>query len=319
MEVPHSMTAEAELYDLPVADIDPNPENPRQIFRPAADERLAESIDTSGVLVPVYVYRKDDKYVLIDGERRWRQAQHLGLETIPALVRAAAPEATENIVEMFNIHLVRAQWEDMPTAIALGKVIDRTKVTDLDELKKLTGLSKEKIKDYQLILDLPKRYQDAIREGLPMNFFVELEENVIRPLARQRPVLYSQFTADTIRDSFLAKRDAGNLPDIVDLRKMRPIIKQAADDAGGLESESRLDAVVKDLISNPARSIDETFTDVALAAVELDRLAAAARSMISAVDRLIRVTEGSADDRTQLRSVVAETLDALATRAQALE
>ena len=310
----------AELRDILVSEIDANPENPRQVFKPADDERLAESIDSSGVLVPVYLYQVDDRYVLIDGERRWRQALHLGLERIPALVRETPPEPTENIVEMFNIHLVRAQWDDMPTALALSKVMERTQVTDLDELKRLTGLSKEKIKDYQLILDLPERYQDTIRDGVPMNFFVELEENVLRPLARQRPQLAAQFTADRIRDGFLAKREAGNLPDVVGgLRKMRPIIKQAADDAGAPESDTPLDEVVRELIEDPGRSVEDTFTEVALAAVELDRLATAARSLIQAVDRLLKVTETSDDERAQLRGVVTSTIDALASRAQALE
>lgn len=309
----------AELRDLPLDAIDANPENPRQNFHPTLDERLAESIETSGVLVPLYVYTKGDRYILIDGERRWRQAKHLGLRTVPALVRDSAPGSTENIVEMFNIHLVRAQWDDMPTAAALGTVMERSGITDLDELKRLTGLSKEKIKDYQLILDLPERYQDAVRNGLPMNFFVELEENVIRPLARQRPALSQEFSPDTIRDAFLAKRESGNLPDVVELRLMRPIIKQAADQAGSPDNPSHLDALVRKLIQDDTASIEETFAEVALAAVELNRLAGAARSLVSAVDRLINVTAESPSERDQLRAVVTETIAALQDRAQGLE
>jgi ParB family transcriptional regulator, chromosome partitioning protein len=309
----------AELKDIPLQAIDANPENPRQIFHPGLDERLAESIESSGVLVPIYVYTDGERYILIDGERRWRQATHLGLTTIPALVRDSAPGDTENIVEMFNIHLVRAQWDDMPTAAALGKVMERSGITDLDELKRLTGLSKEKIKDYQLILDLPERYQDAVRNGLPMNFFVELEENVIRPLARQRPALSQEFSADSIRDAFLAKREAGNLPDVVELRLMRPIIKQAADDAGSPDEASDLDDLVRKLIQDSTASIEDTFTEVALAAVELNRLAGAARSLVSAVDRLINVTAESPSEREQLQAVVTDTIAALQDRVRGLE
>ncbi|MEA2406090.1 MAG: ParB family transcriptional regulator, chromosome partitioning protein [Thermoleophilaceae bacterium] len=219
---------------------------------------------------------------------------------------------------MFNIHLVRAQWDDMPTALALEKVMERARTDDPEELKKLTGLSKEKIKDYKLILDLPERYKQLIWDGLPMNFFVEIEENVIRPLTRQRPLVWQEFGGDAIRDAFLAKRDAGALTDVVDVRKMRPIIKRAAEDAGGPETASPFDDVIRDLILDPASSIEESYAEVALAGVELSRLAGSARSLIAAVDRLIGVTEGNESEREQLRTVVTDTQVALQARLDAL-
>lgn len=313
---------DAKLRELKVDSIEPNPENPRQIFHPASDDRLASSIDEKGILVPIYVYKgpSDGKFILIDGERRWTQAKRLGISKVPALVRNNKPDDAENIIEMFNIHLVRAQWDEMPTALALQKVIERTGQEDLDELKRLTGLSKEKIKDFRLILELPERYQNLIRDRVvPMNMFVEIEENVIRPLSRQRPKLWEQLSADGVRDSFLAKRDAGALTDIVELRKMRPIIKQAAEDAGDPEETSDLDSVVRELIEDKTTSIEETYAEVALAGVELNRLSGAARSLIAAVDRLIGVTDGASDDRDQLKQVLGETVVALQARADALE
>lgn len=311
---------DTKLEELKIDDIGPNPENPRQVFHPSSDERLASSIDEKGILVPIYVYEEDGDhpYTLIDGERRWRQAKHLGEETIPALVRQGKPDDAENIIEMFNIHLVRAQWDEMPTALALAKVIERTSVEDDDELKRITGLSKSKISDFRLILDLPERYQDLIRDGVPMNLFVEIEENVIRPLTRKRPKLWERLSADGVRDALLAKRDAGALPDIVELRRMRPIIQQAADDAGSPENDSQFDDLVQELIETTTASIEDAYAEVALAGVELDKLSGASRSLISAVDRLIGVTDGNEDDRTQLKQVVEETIAALSARADAL-
>lgn len=307
------------LETIPVESISINPENPRQVFHPTLDDRLAQSIETSGVLVPVYVYEEGDGYRLIDGERRWTQARRLGLEVIPALIRDDEPDAAENIVEMFNIHLVRAQWDDMPTATALAKVMERTGTTDADELKKLTGLSKEKIKDYQLILDLPDRYKKAISDGLPMNFFVELEENVIRPLGRQRPNLAEEFPPDALRDAFLAKRDAGGLPDVVQLRRMRPIIRQAAHDAGEPDQDSDLDGVIREVITSSEADIEDAFTQVALARVELDGLGKAARTLISSVDRLLEVTEGREEEQAELREVLEDTVTALGARIDQLD
>ena len=313
---------DAKLRQLNVDAIEANPENPRQIFNPSQDERLANSIDEKGVLVPLYVYKgkKEGRFVLIDGERRWTQAKRLGIKKVPALVRNDKPDDAENIIEMFNIHLVRAQWEEMPTALALQKVIDRTGTEDLDELKRLTGLSKEKIKDFRLILELPEQYKDLIRDRVvPMNMFVEIEENVIRPLSRQRPKVWATLSADGVRDSLLAKRDAGALTDIVELRKMRPIIKQAAEEAGDPEEDSDLDDLVKELIQDKTTNIEDTYAEVALAGVELGRLSSTVRSLITAVDRLLNVTEGSDEDREQLKDVLDETIAALQARTDALE
>ncbi len=313
---------DAKLKQLDVDTIEANPENPRQIFKPSQDERLASSIDEKGILVPLYVYKgkKDGQFILIDGERRWTQAKRLGLKKVPALVRKDKPDDAENIVEMFNIHLVRAQWEEMPTALALQKVIDRTGTEDLDELKRLTGLSKEKIKDFRLILELPERYKNLIRDRVvPMNMFVEIEENVIRPLSRQRPKVWATLSADGVRDSLLAKRDAGSLTDIVELRKMRPIIKQAAEEAGDPEEDSDLDDLVKELIQDETTNIEDTYAEVALAGVELGRLSSTVRSLITAVDRLVDVTEGSDEDRAQLKGVLDDTIAALRARVDALE
>lgn len=60
------------LRDIPVEKIDRNPENPRIVFRPAEMETLQESISQHGVQVPISVFKKEKRFVLIDGERRWR-------------------------------------------------------------------------------------------------------------------------------------------------------------------------------------------------------------------------------------------------------
>src|SRR5436305_1400357 len=92
------------LENLSPREISPNPENPRMIFPDRELEKLAASVDESGgVLVPVYVYPDPagEGYKLIDGERRWRVALRLGLDTIPAIVRSDPPDPADNLVEMF--------------------------------------------------------------------------------------------------------------------------------------------------------------------------------------------------------------------------
>jgi ParB family chromosome partitioning protein len=87
-----------ELRDLPIDSIVPNPSQPRRHFDETTLQTLAGSIGKRGVLQPVLVRaRKDDKFEITAGERRWRAAQIAGLKSIPALVAprddAAALEA----------------------------------------------------------------------------------------------------------------------------------------------------------------------------------------------------------------------------------
>ena len=280
------------LKNIPPEKIKANYENPRIHFRDPGLNRLADSIEESGgVLVPLYVYpdpAANGNYRLIDGERRWRMAVRLGLKTVPALVRDGPPDQAQNIVEMFNIHKVREDWEDMPTARALLEVMKRKETRDPDELKQLTGLSKEQIARYLLILDLPARYQKLIDDGkVPMNFFVELDRNVIKPLERSRTKLAKEFTRSKLQKAFLSKRDQGTLKDLIDLRKVKPIIDSAVLDAGSPDSPSALDASLHDLFSDPRTTIDDIYDTSVAFAVETDKLARQAGQLPTAFARML--------------------------------
>jgi ParB family transcriptional regulator, chromosome partitioning protein len=303
------------LKDIPPEQIDRNPENPRLKFREDALNTLAESIDESGgVLVPVYVYPEggeEERYRLIDGERRWRMALRLGLETIPALVRDEPPSEADNIVEMFNIHKVREDWEDWPTAVALREVMRRRGTEDTDELKQITGLSKEQIGRLKLVLQLPPDYQKMIEDGeQPMNFFVELDRNVIRPLQKSRLNLAGRYSTEDLLRAFVNKRQAGALNDLIDLRRVKPIIQRARVDAGSPDDPSALDGFLERLIEQPETTIDEVYDASVAFAVETDALSAQARALPGQFERLLeRAQEG--EERNALLGVLRETQDGL--------
>jgi ParB/RepB/Spo0J family partition protein len=306
-----------ELRDLEPEKILANPENPRMYFRDPGLNQLADSIEESGgVLVPIYVYpdpEQDGFYRLIDGERRWRIAQRLGLETIPALVRDSEPDPEKNIIEMFNIHKVREDWEDMPTARALKQVIDRTGKTDVDDLRELTGLSKEQIGRYQLLLELPTAYQDMVESGeLTMNFFVELDRNVIRPLETERIQLAERFDREALLEAFVAKRRANRIRNITDFRKVKPIIDRARADAGAADKPSDLDAALATLFADPEATIDDAYDSTVAFGVEVDRIGGLADQIVGQVVRLFGETT-DAEDREQLIQIVMGTRDRLDT------
>lgn len=154
--------AQQQLSRLTPDSISPNPDNPRLIFREEEMQQLLDSISKVGIKVPLSVYRDDGKYVLVDGERRWRCARKLNLKEVPAIVQPK-PGPLENILTMFNIHNVRVDWDLMPMALKLGQVRDMLaeegQPSSPRDLAGLSGVSLPTVRRALELLELPKRYQ----------------------------------------------------------------------------------------------------------------------------------------------------------------
>jgi ParB/RepB/Spo0J family partition protein len=178
----------AVLQQIKVDKIDRNPDNPRLIFRSGELDELLESIRRYGVQVPIAVYRENNRFVLLDGERRWRCALKLNQETIPALVREK-PAPLENLLLMFNIHALREQWDLLTIALKLPRIVDLLtrengrKPTEI-ELRDQTGLNRAVIRRCKLLMALPDRYKDQIldelkkpksQQKLTEDLFIEME------------------------------------------------------------------------------------------------------------------------------------------------
>ena len=83
----------SQMAEIEIADIIPNPTQPRTQFDEEALDELADSIRQLGVIQPVTVKKGDGgKYVIISGERRWRAAQRADLKTLPAYIREVDDE-----------------------------------------------------------------------------------------------------------------------------------------------------------------------------------------------------------------------------------
>jgi ParB family transcriptional regulator, chromosome partitioning protein len=300
-----------DLREIATDQIGPNPNNPRIYFPPEELERLSQSIDERGILVPVVVWEEtEEHYVLIDGERRWRCAKELARPRIPAVV-TEKPSDEDNLVQMFNIHMVRESWQDMPTAYALGAVISESGTDSTAELSTLTGLSEERVRRLKHALDLPQEFQEHIEQGrIPLNFFWELKRNVIDPLSRKRPALWAEFEQDEVLRAFAEKRLTNIISDTVSLRDVRPIISYAADDAGEPEDSSPLDQTLRELVKNPDFGVQEAYEDTVMVVVEADKLERRAVTMAKSFQRLMDKAKDDSE-RAHVRRVAEKLIDEL--------
>jgi len=290
----------AQLKELAIADVTPNASNPRLDFPASELERLAESIDLEGILVPIVVYPKDGKFVLVDGERRFRCAKELGLSVVPALVTTERSEH-DVLLQMFNIHLIREPWKDVPTALALGKLADSLESTEGEEpsdsrLAELTGLSVERVRQLRYVVTLPEEWQGYIRSGkVPLNYFWELKRNVIDQLSSRRPELLKELGEEVVQNAFVQKRLDGVITDTVSLRKVAPIIKFAQQEADNPESPVNIDDTIRELVTDADSGIDDAYEDTVQVLVEVGKLGRRTKSMIAAFKRLLSQAEADED------------------------
>lgn len=225
------------LQELSVDLIDRNPENPRIIFRPQEMSNLMESIRKHGVQVPIAVYRHGKRYVLIDGERRWRSSIKLNKRTIPALVQEA-PDQLTNLLLMFNIHALREQWDLFTIAHKLPRVIDLLadrlgKPPVEREISAETGLGLAVIRRCKLLMELPPRHKDIIlkelqkpkaQQKLTEDFYIEMERS-LKTVERNMPAMVQELGKEKIRERLIAKYRSGTIANRVDFRQVAKIAR----------------------------------------------------------------------------------------------
>ncbi|SDY19480.1 chromosome partitioning protein, ParB family [Micromonospora pattaloongensis] len=154
----------ARFAELPIESIVPNSKQPRQVFDEEALEELKVSIQEVGFLQPIVVRQLDEqRYELVMGERRWRAAQAVGRETIPAIVRDTRDDAMLRDALLENIH--RANLNPLEEAAAYQQLLDEFGVTH-EELARRIGRSRPQISNTIRLLNLPAVVQRRVAAGV---------------------------------------------------------------------------------------------------------------------------------------------------------
>jgi ParB family transcriptional regulator, chromosome partitioning protein len=158
----------AVYREIPPADIEANPRQPRQVFDDEALAELVYSIREFGLLQPIVVRAVDRsqsgaRYQIVMGERRWRAAQEAGLATIPAIVRETGDDSLLRDALLENIH--RVQLNPLEEAAAYQQLLDEFGVTH-DELAVRIGRSRPLITNMIRLLKLPIAVQRRVAAGV---------------------------------------------------------------------------------------------------------------------------------------------------------
>lgn len=150
------------VEEVEVARIVPKSDQPRKIFDEDALNDLKASIKENGVIQPIILRRKDDRYEIIAGERRWRAAKAAGLERIPSIIREIDEETAAKISLIENVQ--RENLNPIEEAEAYKRLMSEYSLKQ-EELAKAVGKSRSYISNSIRLLNLDERIIGYIYEG----------------------------------------------------------------------------------------------------------------------------------------------------------
>ena len=153
-----------ELRELKVAEVHPNPNQPRKRFDDEALQALADSLGERGVLQPVLVRPSPagSGFELVAGERRWRAARLAGLDTLPAIVRERDDATTLEDALIENV--AREDLNPVEEARAVAGLVEELGLTR-EAVAKRIGRSRVAVSNLLRILDLPDETLDLLEAG----------------------------------------------------------------------------------------------------------------------------------------------------------
>lgn len=150
------------VMEVSVDEVVPNPYQPRKVFSQVSLEELSNSIKTYGILQPITVRSKDDKYELIAGERRLRAAKLAGLETVPAIINNMDDETSAVLALLENLQ--REDLNFIEESLGYDSLIREHHFTQQQLAEKL-GKNQSTIANKLRILKLPNEIKTALIEN----------------------------------------------------------------------------------------------------------------------------------------------------------
>ncbi len=154
--------SEETVEEIKVADLRPNPYQPRKHFDDEALAELKESVLRHGILQPLIVRKSLKGYDIVAGERRFRAAKLAGLDTVPAIVRELSEALMREIALLENLQ--REDLSPLEEAQAYDSLLKHLDLTQ-EQLAKRLGKSRPHIANHLRLLTLPENIQRLIAEG----------------------------------------------------------------------------------------------------------------------------------------------------------
>ena len=150
------------INEIPLDQIEPNPNQPRHDFDADALQELANSIRQIGIIQPITLRQTaDNRFQIIAGERRWRASQMAGLTAVPAYIRTIKDESVMEMALVENIQ--REDLNAIEIALAYEHLLEGDGMTQ-EKVSERVGKSRTAITNYLRLLRLPAQVQMALQK-----------------------------------------------------------------------------------------------------------------------------------------------------------
>ena len=142
--------------------IDPNPLQPRTRFDETKLQELAESISSTGLVQPIVVRRKGERFEIVAGERRWRAAQIAGLLKVPVHVSEIPDDKLLQTALIENIQ--REDLNPIEEALAYRRLADDSGLTQ-EQIAASVGKDRATVANHLRLLKLPEQVRVRVASG----------------------------------------------------------------------------------------------------------------------------------------------------------
>lgn len=155
--------ADAQIQEIDLAKVVPNPYQPRKIFDPEGLKELAKSIREHGVIQPLVVTETPSGYEIVVGERRFRASILAGMTKVPAIVKKELGDQTKLEVALIE-NIQRRELNAIEEARAYDRLIKTFNMTQ-EQVAQKVGKSRPTIANTLRLLNLPVEVQRSVIEG----------------------------------------------------------------------------------------------------------------------------------------------------------
>ena len=161
-EANYEVGATNDVAMLEISKIKPNPDQPRKNFDEDALSELSDSIAKNGVLQPILVRKKGNKYEIVAGERRYQAAKMAGVKEVPVVIKDVADEDVFKLALIENLQ--RSDLDPIEEARGFRQLLDEQNLTQ-EQLGEALSKSRSAITNSLRLLDLPEVVQDMMADG----------------------------------------------------------------------------------------------------------------------------------------------------------
>lgn len=305
------------IQNIPLTQIETNPLNPRKRFVDEEADTLIESILSKGLLNPIIVFKrkKDNKYIILDGERRFRAFLKVNYKEIACHVLENEPNDLENLSLMFHIHNVREEWTDFAIAQTLIKVIDEMGKSieslqrqDRLELAKITSLSEYKINKYLVFYDYPQNIiekflqsetSDEPIKGMDPDILSEMHAP-IKIIEKELPEFLKKYSKENIIDACIEKKANDMIKTNRDFRLLTKSLNAMKN--GNVRKEvifEKLEAFINELSVTP----NSIFEDTSETVYQVDSILKKTEILIKEVQNL-NLNQVTKEERRQIKDYI---------------